>query len=222
MTNTLPLPLSQVTPRPRVGRGVAAVLLSAAAERGDVERDEEIALMKRVGAGDAQAYRALSDHFLRRIVAYAQRLLGNPAEAEDVAQETFLRLWKQADSWKPQARLSTWLYRIAHNLCIDRIRRRRDTSPDHLERFSIGDRPSALMLRKQVADAVELALSGLPERQRAAIALSHYEGLSNPEIAEVLEVSVEAVESLLSRGRRALRKDLAALHAHLQQPAHEG
>jgi RNA polymerase sigma-70 factor (ECF subfamily) len=181
-----------------------------------MERDEEIELMQRTGQGDAQAYRALADHFLPRIVAYCTRLLGNPTEAEDVAQETFLRLWKQADRWKPDARLSTWLFRIAHNRCIDRLRKRRESSPDHLDRQSIGDRPSALMLRKQIASAVELALSELPERQRAAISLSHYEGLSNPEIAEVLDVSVEAVESLLSRGRRTLRRELASLHAHLQ------
>jgi RNA polymerase sigma-70 factor (ECF subfamily) len=205
------------------GGGVAAVLPSLATratridvELGSVERDEEIALMARVGEGDSQAYRALCDHFLPKIVAYAQRLLGSPAEAEDVAQETFLRLWTQASKWQPSARLSTWIFRIAHNLCVDRLRKRREVGGVEPERFSIGDRPSALMVRKQVADAVELALSGLPERQRAAIALSHYEGLTNPEIAEVLEVSVEAVESLLSRGRRSLRKDLAALHAHLQ------
>ena len=184
-----------------------------------MERAEEIELMRLVGGGDARAFRSLSDHFLPKIVAYAQRLLGRPAEAEDVAQETFLRLWQHAARWSPDARLSTWLFRVAHNLAIDRLRARREVGPAALEAAAAPDRPSGLLQRKQLASAVEQALLALPERQRAAIALCHYEGLGNPEIAAVLEISVEAVESLLSRGRRALRETLSSVRG---EHAHEG
>jgi RNA polymerase sigma-70 factor, ECF subfamily len=180
-----------------------------------MERADEIELMRLAGRGDARAFRSLSDHFLPKIVAYAQRLLGRAAEAEDVAQETFLRLWQHAARWSPDARLATWLFRVAHNLAVDRLRgrRERELGGDALESAMAEDRPSGLLQRKQVASAVEGALLALPERQRAAIALCHYEGLGNPEIAAVLDVSVEAVESLLSRGRRALREQLTGVHA---------
>jgi RNA polymerase sigma-70 factor (ECF subfamily) len=173
-----------------------------------MERSDEIELVRLVGTGDARAFRSLSDHFLPKILAYAQRLLGNAAEAEDVAQETFLRLWQNAAQWSPEARLSTWLFRVAHNLAVDRVRKRREVGDDALERTAGEDRPSSLLQRKETASAVERALLALPERQRAAIALCHYEGLGNPEIAAVLEVSIDAVESLLARGRRALRESL--------------
>jgi RNA polymerase sigma-70 factor, ECF subfamily len=178
-----------------------------------MERADEIELMRLAGAGDARAFRSLSDHFLPKIVAYAQRLLGRAAEAEDVAQETFLRLWQHAARWSPDARLATWLFRVAHNLAVDRLRARREVGDAALEHAVAEDRPSGLLERKRVASAVERALLALPERQRAAIALCHYEGLGNPEIAAVLDVSVEAVESLLSRGRRALRESLTGVHA---------
>jgi RNA polymerase sigma-70 factor (ECF subfamily) len=169
--------------------------------------------MTLIAGGDASAYRALSERYLGRILRYSTRLLADPAEADDVAQETFLRLWKHADRWQPKAKPSTWLYRVAHNLCVDRLRVRRAGDADALERHSVGDRPSSLLARKQLAAEVQAALEALPERQRAAIVLSHYEGLSNPEAADVLGVGVEAVESLLSRGRRALKQRLQPLHA---------
>lgn len=172
---------------------------------------DETALIAEAGRGDAQAYRALSDRHLGKIVGYANRLLADSAEAEDVAQETFLRLWKQAAKWQPKAKLHTWLFRVAHNLCIDRLRARRPAEPDALERQSSGDRPSGLLARKQLASEVEQALAELPERQRAAIALTHYQGLSQADAADVLQCGVEAVESLLSRGRRTLRQRLSHL-----------
>src|SRR5689334_20036326 len=136
-----------------------------------MERSDEIELVRLAGTGDARAFRSLSDHFLPKILAYAQRLLGNAAEAEDVAQETFLRLWQNAAQWSPDARLSTWLFRVAHNLAVDRVRKRREVGDDALERTAGEDRPSSLLQRKETASAVERALLALPERQRAAIAL---------------------------------------------------
>ena len=218
MLASFPIALpSWAAPRYRVITGSACGAVQLCLEQNVTEAQHEIALMKRVGQGDARAYRELSERHLRSIVAYADRLLGQPAEAEDVAQETFLRLWKDAGRWQPRARLSTWLHRMAHNLCIDRLRKRRETSPEHLDRQSAGDRPSTLLARKQIAQQVDAALHGLPERQRAAIQLVHYQGLTNIETAEVLDVGVEAVESLLSRARKTLRERLADLQDS-QQP----
>lgn len=180
------------------------------------EVDEDAARMRRVGDGDSAAFRELSARHLAPVTRYAARMLGDAAEAEEVAQEAFLRLWQQAPRWQPRARVSTWLYRVAHNLCVDRLRRRRDAGAAALDRMSTGVRPSQLLADKELALEVELALAELPERQRAALSLVHYEGLGGAEAAEVLEISVEALESLLSRGRRTLRERLAGLRSQLR------
>lgn len=169
---------------------------------------DDAALMQRVQGGDAQAYRELSQSHLRRVLNLAFRLLGDKQEAEDVAQETFLKLWKDSKSWKPDYPLATWLLRVTRNLCIDRLRQRRPVEPE-VEAGTDSSRPSSLLERKETSLAVQDAIDALPERQRAALALSHFDGMSNPQIAEVLQVGVEAVESLLSRGRRALRTQFA-------------
>ena len=175
------------------------------------ESRDETALMRRVGAGDGAAYRALVERHLRPIVAFARRTLDDSAEAEDVAQETFLRLWSGAGAWRAEARLSTWLHRVAYNLCVDRLRRRRELPTARLpERPHPAEGPLAARQRRQVAAAVEQALAALPERQRTALALVHYQELGNIEAAQVMEVSVEALESLLARGRRSLRRSLLA------------
>ena len=110
MLASFPIALpSWAAPRYRVITGSACGAVQLCLEQNVTEAQHEIALMKRVGQGDARAYRELSERHLRSIVAYADRLLGQPAEAEDVAQETFLRLWKDAGRWQPRARLSTWL-----------------------------------------------------------------------------------------------------------------
>jgi RNA polymerase sigma-70 factor (ECF subfamily) len=176
-------------------------------------QDDDVALMRRIGDGDNSAFRAMVDRYLQRIASFAQRLLGSMAEAEDVAQDTFLKLWTEASGFTPSAKPSTWLYRIAHTLCIDRLRRRRDADPAILDRQSGGDRPNELVSRKETAQAVTVALAELPERQRAALTLVHYEGFSNIEAAAVLDTGVDALESLLARGRRTLRHTLRGLHA---------
>jgi RNA polymerase sigma-70 factor, ECF subfamily len=176
-----------------------------------LDEAHELSLMRRVAGQDIAAYRELVDAHLPRIARFAERLLGNAAEAEDVAQETFLKLWTHASGFTPEARPSTWLFRIAHNLCIDRWRKRRAETP--LAEHSGVDRPSGLFARKQTSEEVQRALAELPERQRAAITLVHYEGMVAQEAANVLEISVEALESLLSRARRSLRERLRTLAA---------
>jgi RNA polymerase sigma-70 factor (ECF subfamily) len=171
---------------------------------------DDLACVQRVGRGDQRAFRELVDRYLASITRFALRTLGDRAEAEEVAQEVFLRLWTSAAEFEPRAQPKTWLYRIARNQCIDRIRKRRSHGQEIelSEREASEDRPSALLLRKQTAERVEEAMASLPERQREAISLVHYEGLSGAEACEVLSVSADALESLLARGRRALREQL--------------
>jgi RNA polymerase sigma-70 factor (ECF subfamily) len=170
---------------------------------------DDVELMQRIGRGDARAYRSMVEQHLRTVTRFSERILGNHSEAEDVAQETFLRLWTQAARWTPNAQPKTWLYRVARNLCIDRLRKQHPT--DNVDRQTTNDRPSGLLMRKQTTLEVERAMLALPERQRAAITLVHYEGLDSSEACEVLEVSLEALESLLARARRSLREQLRGL-----------
>lgn len=172
---------------------------------------EDDALVARFAAGDGAAARVLAARHAPRLMALGRRMLRDEAEAEDVTQEALLRLWRGAADWRPgEAKLSTWLHRVAANLCIDRLRRRRrlsDAAPPDREDES----PSALagMAAGERGAALRAAIADLPERQRVAVTLRHFAELSNPEIAERMELSVEAVESLLSRGRRGLAKALA-------------
>lgn len=158
--------------------------------------------------GDAEAARELTDRMLPRALSVATRVLGDRAEAEDVAQEAMLRLWRIAPDWQTgQAKVSTWLYRVTMNLCIDLQRKRRggtvalDDAPDPAD-----NAPSAAeqLVAKARSDALQDALAQLPDRQRQAVVLRHLEELANPEIAEILGVSVEAVESIVARGKRGL------------------
>jgi RNA polymerase sigma-70 factor (ECF subfamily) len=171
-------------------------------------------LLAEVARGDASAYRKLADRHLAPILRYCTRMLGRVEDGEDAAQETFLRVWQHAGRYEPQGgKPATWIYRIAHNLCVDRLRRRRDHSDaDALELAATADRPSGELLQRERAAQLQDALARLPERQRAAVVLVHHEGLSQNEAADVLECGVEAVESLLARGRRSLRKALASSH----------
>ena len=173
------------------------------------ETDDE--LLDRFARGDDAAWRVLVDRHLRSVHGYAWYMLNDHAEAEDVAQETFVRLLGKAPDWQPGgARLRTWLYRVAINMCIDR---RRAIRPEPLENaadgpdFATGD--AHMDHRLDLARNVEAALQRLGERQRTAIVLVHYQGFTNAETAALLDCSVEAVESLLARARRALRQSLA-------------
>ena len=175
--------------------------------------DPDDELLVRVAGGDATAVRTLVDRKLPRVLALASRMLGDPREAEDVAQEAFLRAWKQAPRWtQGAARFDTWLHRVALNLCYDRLRRRREiVTAEPPERADEGPGPDRGLQARDTGRRVNAALQGLPERQREAIVLCHYQELGNIEAASLMGVSVEALESLLGRGRRALRAALADL-----------
>ncbi|MCP4328079.1 MAG: RNA polymerase sigma factor [Alphaproteobacteria bacterium] len=173
--------------------------------------DEE--LMVRVGAGDHAAYAVLVDRHLGRCTGFAQRMLGTRHDGEEVAQEAFLRVWKQAPIWRQDgAKFTTWLYRVVLNLGIDRKRR-----PVQAPLEAAGDPPDPnadVAMNAERADQgrhMAVAVSRLPERQRAALTLCYYQEMSNAEAATVMGLTVKAVESLLVRARRTLRDDLKAV-----------
>jgi RNA polymerase sigma-70 factor (ECF subfamily) len=180
---------------------------------GGADPDDE--LVRRAGEGDAAAVQALVARKLRRVLALAERMLGDAAEAEDVAQETFFKVWRNAARWRPGvARFDTWLHRVTLNLCYDRLRRRRELpTADPPETPDPGPAPDRGLMAADTGRRVNLALQGLPPRQREAIVLCHYQELGNIEAASVMGVTVEALESLLARGRRALKAALADLAA---------
>ena len=179
-------------------------------------RSEDAALMRRVATGDPAACRRGADRHLRRVVGFAAGMLDDPAAAEDIAQECFIRLWRRAGKWKPDARIGTWLYTIARNMCIDVLRKRNKFDPnfdgnaisEQISQTPPYDAPDRRLQQDDIARAVNAQIANLPERQRAAIILVHQQEVGNMEAAEILDVSVEALESLLARGRRALRAAL--------------
>lgn len=163
--------------------------------------------MARIGAGDRDAARELMAANMSRILGLARRTLGDAMEAEDVAQETFLRVWKAAGRWQSgQARVSSWVCKIALNLCYDRLRKRREVLTDAVpERADSTPGQDAQMEEAERGNRVAEAVAQLPDRQRQALELVHFQDLTNIEAAEIMSVSVDALESLLARGRRKLK-----------------
>ncbi|MDE2181641.1 MAG: RNA polymerase sigma factor [Alphaproteobacteria bacterium] len=175
--------------------------------------DPDADLVARVGKGDRAAAQVLMARHLPRMLALARRMLPERAEAEDIVQESFLKLWTNAAKWRPgQAKFETWLYRVTLNLCYDRLRKKPSIGLDAVANMpDPGPPPDTGLDHAVMATAIEEALATLPDRQKAAILLCHYQERGNVEAAEILGVSVEALESLLSRGRRSLRTKLAHL-----------
>ncbi len=182
------------------------------------ESDTDEALVSRAGRGDRSAAAMLVERHTDKIYACCFRILGGKHAAEDAAQETFLRLWKHAGKWKQKgAKFETWLYRIAMNICFDQLRKTRREAPEDAapELVDGADRPDQALFLGQRRFAIDNALSQLPERQLLAITLCHFQEMTNIEAAEVMGVSVDAIESLLARGRRALREQLAPMRENL-------
>jgi RNA polymerase sigma-70 factor (ECF subfamily) len=175
-----------------------------------VVRDEDCELLDRLGTNDEAAFRCLVERHIDRAYAIALRILGSRADAEDVVQDTFLKIWTRRGEWQQgRAKFSTWLYRVVTNRCIDLRRRPRTEDVDAVPEPA-DSQPDAVsaMQRSEVINMLADAMNLLPEQQRIAVILSYHEDMSNAEIAEVMETTIAAVESLLKRGRQQLKKIL--------------
>ena len=188
--------------------GDTELATSAATFKADADSDD--ALMARLAMRDAVAFRLLIDRHVAVLHRIAYRMIGDATEAEDIAQEALLRLWRDADQWQAgRSGAGAWLNRVVTNLCLDRLRRRRFASDE-----VIPERGDECALAPDTIDAERLrhatvaAIGGLPDRQRAAIVLTYYEDLSNQKAAEALDMNIKAFESLLLRARGALRTAL--------------
>ena len=179
----------------------------------DGDEIPDSALLVAYANGDPAAARDLSARLLPRIMGQAVRMLQDRAEAEDVAQEAMMRLWRIAPDWRQgEAQVSTWLYRVVANLCTDRLRRRKrgGVGLDQIaEPVDTAPGAAAVIQNETRLRALSDALAQMPDRQAQAVALRHLEGLSNPEIAAIMDISSRAVESLTARGKRALAAILA-------------
>jgi len=163
--------------------------------------------------GDRAAYQTLVKQHLRSISHYAYRLLGNQKDTEDITQEVFLRLWTNAQKWQSnKSKLTTWLHRIAHNLCIDYLRKHgRMQTQDTFDDDAVDTLPEDNDAGEENNDAAKLlrdAIGSLPENQRSALSLCHYQGFSNKEAAAIMNISVKALESAIARAKRSLREKL--------------
>ncbi|MBR8141689.1 RNA polymerase sigma factor [Burkholderia sp. AU19243] len=197
--------------RGRVRRQPAACVPHVAEPCALSDADPDAELVARVGARDASAVRVLVARKLPRLLALATRMLGDRSEAEDVAQETFLRIWNHAPRWRDgEARFDTWLHRVVLNLCYDRLRGRREEPVDTLPDVADTQPEPAAHAELRSRDVrVRAALAALPPRQREALVLQYYQEMSNVEAANLMGITVDALESLLARARRNLRAQLA-------------
>lgn len=184
--------------------------------------DDEASLMVAVSEGNENAFQRLLHMHVDSINRFARRMIISSHEADDITQETMLRLWQQAGKFDPQrSKLTTWLHSITRNLCIDHLRRGArltslDDSDNPIAAISTSDAqtpsPEMDLESLDTKHRVQLALFALPERQRSALILSYYQQLSNLAVAEILDTSLSATESLLARARRNLKIRLEETH----------
>lgn len=172
--------------------------------------DEE--LMSAAGHGDMDAFEQLVRRHQERALNIAYRFLGDQQEAEDLVQQAFLNILEKAASYRPTARFTTYLYRVLANACLDYRRKKRPRPTEHVPSGgSVSEEPGRVLEQRQRIEMVRAAIDGLPERQRMALVLQQYEGLSYLEIARAMDCTAAAVESLLVRARRNLRDELTDL-----------
>ena len=179
----------------------------------------DFTLMERIGAGDHEAFRQLVERHQNAVIGTVAKMLGNPSEAEDIAQQVFLRIWRHAKRYRPDAKFTTYLYKITRNLVFNETRRKsrkkevssdeREENSNQLIQANPDRQPDAELLQAELQRAVDEAIASLPETQRMAVVLRRYEQLSYEEIATVLGLSVSAIKSLLFRARTSLRESLS-------------
>jgi RNA polymerase sigma-70 factor, ECF subfamily len=187
-------------------------------------RDPDIRLMLRVRDDDVIAFNELVTHYQHRLVGIMHHLVGNAEEAEDLAQEVFLRVYRNRKKYSPQAKFSTWLFTIANNLALNALRNRSrkpvvpldpgesgpmGARPEEQLARDLGPTPSFGLRQAELADRIRTALETLNERQKMAVVLNKYEDMNYADIAEVMGLTTKAVKSLLSRARARLREALA-------------
>ena len=189
--------------------------------RQDPDADILVALAQGSQSEKSQALATLMDRHLGSIKSLAWHMMGDEMTAEDIAQETFLKAWNQADRWEPgRAKFSTWLHRVTKNACLDRLRKKKEIYSDTVPEMQDGAPNAAQVMMTNETEQtqkehVNMALQRLPDRQLAAITLCHFENKSQSEAAAILEIGVRAYESLLARARRNLRDELSAYKTEL-------
>lgn len=175
---------------------------------------EDGALMEQVSRGDREAFALLVEQYAPALQRFAVRLLVQQPHAEEVVQETLTRAWLKASDYDAErARLSTWLHRIAHNLCVDRLRRQErevPLAPALESALTARETAEQVLETLDSRDRIARAIASLSERHRTALVLTYYQGLSNREVAEIMDVSIRALESLLVRARQQIKTTLEA------------
>lgn len=187
------------------------------AER-EAANQRDVDLMRRIRDGDFRAFEELVEIHQRSVIGTVAKMLGSPTEAEDIAQQVFIRIWKSASRYEPQAKFTTWLFTITRNLVFNEVRRRqrkptvsvqeREESTRRVIEDSHGSSPDDELLHAELEAAVDRAIEALPEKQRLAVILRRYEDMPYEEIGTVLSMSVPAVKSLLFRARTELKQSL--------------
>ena len=180
---------------------------------------QDLAWMAQVKLGDTDALRSLIEAHQHRIIGTVAKMLGDDSDAEDIAQQVFIRVWKSAARYEPTAKFTTWLFKITRNLVFNELRRRKRHPTQSLDAVNSDDRPmqapdhtvkapDTALLDDEMQAAIQRAIDELPETQRMAVILRRYEDVSYEEIGEVLDLSVPAVKSVLFRARTELREKL--------------
>ncbi len=185
-----------------------------------MQNEQHVALMLRVKEGDLEAFEELVAIHQGSVIGTVAKMLGSPAEAEDIAQQVFIRVWKSASRYEPQAKFTTWLFTITRNLVFNEVRRRKrkpavsiEEREEELHQMEADHQtiaPDQSALQSELEDAIDRAIASLPEKQRMAVVMRRYEAMPYEEIGAVLELTVPAVKSLLFRARTQLKTELAA------------
>lgn len=188
--------------------GSTSEFLQKAAPGTMTDAEADAMLAARIAAGDVAAYEKVVDAYMTTVFRFCYGILHHVPQAQDVTQETFLRLWTHAGRWSPEGRLRGWLLRVAHNACIDVLRRQMPSDDiDALGETLPAQGPDMedAMQRAAVSGRIARAMLGLPQRQRTAVMLVYYAECGNIEAAAVMGITVDALESLLARAKRALK-----------------
>lgn len=191
-----------------VGTGGALLETSGRSKEASLTVDSDDALLERIAGNDQDAFRVLVERHIDRAYGLALRILNNRADAEDIVQDTLLKIWLHRGRWESgRAKFSTWLYRVVTNRCIDVRRQPRSEDLEQVPEVA-DNKPLAIaeIQKHEVNTMLDTAMGRLPDQQRVALILSYHENMSNGDIAEVMQTTVVAVESLLKRGRQRLRE----------------